>query len=186
MIHQQLLKRGSLLVATPEICGGLFTKSVILLCEYSASGAFGLIINKPLQMDIPEEVLELGTAINPHVYMRASGPIQPNQLMLLHNDANVAQSLQVCEGVFLGGDLEFLQTSMSTENGPALLLCFGYAGWGPGLLDQDLMDGAWILSQGSAHYAFNCPPEKLWQQTLRDKGGKYITLSLIPEDLDLN
>lgn len=186
MIHEHLLKKGSLLIATPEICGGLFTKSVILLCEYSAAGAFGLIINKPLQVDLPEEVFELGAATNPNIHIRASGPIQPNQLMLLHNDPNIEHSLKVCEGIFLGGDLEFLQTSMSKEDGPSLLLCFGYAGWGPGLLDQDFMDGAWILAQGSGRYAFECPPEKLWQQTLRDKGGKYTTLSLIPEDLDLN
>ncbi|MBM3191460.1 MAG: hypothetical protein FJZ63_02235 [Chlamydiae bacterium] len=186
MSFANLLKKGTLLVATPEISSGLFAKSVILLCEYGATGAFGLIINKPLEAELPEELVEGKLLSNSHVQLRASGPIQSNQLMILHNDKEYKQSLNVCDGVFLGGDLEFLQTALTLADGPSLLLCFGYAGWGPGLLEEDLMNGAWITGQGSHHYTFECPPEKLWQKVLRDKGGKYTTLSLIPEDLDLN
>lgn len=181
-----MLKKGSLLIASPEITQGIFCRSVLLLCEHSPSGSFGLIINKPLHVDLPDDLINLTTAANPKIYVRAGGPIQPNQMMLLHNREEVDQTLKVCDQVFLGGDLEFLQDSMAKPEGPAVLLCFGYAGWGPGLLERDFINGAWILSPATSHYVFEHPAEKLWQQTLRDKGGKYATLSLIPEDLTLN
>jgi putative transcriptional regulator len=181
-----LLKKGSFLVASPEISSGIFSRSVILLCEHSPAGSFGLIINKPLHIDLPEDLLDIKTISNTNIHMRTAGPIQPNQMMLLHNCSVLEQTLKVSEEVFLGGDLEFLQEAIAKANGPSVLLCFGYSGWGPGLLERDFMNGSWILTPATSKYIFECPPEKLWQQTLRDKGGKYATLSLIPEDLSLN
>jgi putative transcriptional regulator len=181
-----LLKKGSFLIASPEISSGIFSRSVILLCEHSPAGSFGLIVNKPLHIDLPDDLLDLKSSANPKIHMRTAGPIQPNQMMLLHNCAELDQTLKVCEEVFLGGDLEFLQESVAKIEGPSILLCFGYAGWGPGLLERDFMNGSWILTPGNSKYIFECPSDKLWQQTLRDKGGKYATLSLIPEDLNLN
>jgi putative transcriptional regulator len=181
-----LLKKGSFLIATPEIASGMFARSVILICEHSPVGSFGLIVNKPLHIDLPEDLLDLKHLSNPNVHLRAAGPIQPNQMMLLHSALELEQTLKVCEGVFLGGDLEFLQDSTAKSDGPSILLCFGYCGWGPGLLERDFMNGSWILSSANSNYIFETPSERLWQQTLRDKGGKYTTLSLIPEDLNLN
>ena len=181
-----LLKKGALLIASPEISSGIFSRSVILLCEHSPAGSFGLIVNKPLHIDIPEDLLDLKTVSNTKIHMRTAGPIQPNQMMLLHNCKELEQTLKVTEDVFLGGDLEFLQESIAKADGPSILLCFGYAGWGPGLLERDFMNGSWILTSGTSDYIFESPSDKLWQQTLRDKGGKYATLSLIPEDLSLN
>lgn len=181
-----LLKKGSFLIASPEISSGLFSRSVILLCEHSPAGSFGLIVNKPLHIDLPEDLVDLKTPSNKNIQMRAAGPIQPNQMMLLHNDQDLEETLKVTENVYLGGDLEFLQESIGDLGGPSILLCFGYAGWGPGQLERDFMNGSWILTPAHGKYIFECPPEKAWQQTLRDKGGKYATLSLIPEDLSLN
>lgn len=180
------LKKGSVLIASPEIEVSLFSRSVILLCEHSQAGSFGLILNKPLHVDIPEEILDMKNMVNSSIFIRAGGPIQPNQMMLLHDQKDVASTLNVCENVFLGGDLEFLQDAMASPSGPSIMLCFGYAGWGPGLLEREYLNGAWILSQGSHDYIFKVPSDALWRQALRDKGGKYTTLSLIPENLDLN
>ena len=104
-----LLKKGALLIASPEISSGIFSRSVILLCEHSPAGSFGLIVNKPLHIDIPEDLLDLKTVSNTKIHMRTAGPIQPNQMMLLHNCKELEQTLKVTEDVFLGGDLEFLQ-----------------------------------------------------------------------------
>ncbi|PCI95184.1 hypothetical protein COB11_02815 [Candidatus Aerophobetes bacterium] len=180
------LKKGSILIASPEVEPSLFSRSVILLCEHSQSGSFGLILNKPVHVDMPEEILDMNNMANSSISVRAGGPIQPNQMMLLHDNEELASTLKVCENVFLGGDLEFLQEAISASSGPSVMLCFGYAGWGPGLLEREFLNGAWILSKGSHEYIFKIPSETLWRQVLRDKGGKYTTLSLIPEDLDLN
>jgi putative transcriptional regulator len=86
----------------------------------------------------------------------------------------------------LGGDLQFLQESILDPQGPHIHLCFGYAGWGTGQLEREFLDGHWFLHPANAQHIFHIPPEKLWQALLREMGGKYATLSMIPEDLSLN
>jgi putative transcriptional regulator len=108
-------------------------------------------------------------------------------MMFLHSSDKMAeQTLKVCDGVFLGGDIQFLQEAISDPSGPSIRLCFGYIGWGPSQLEREILAGAWLVHPGSAKYIFDTPAEKIWQTVLRDMGGKYATLSMIPEDLSLN
>ena len=181
------LSKGSLLIASPDIDSGIYFRSVVVLCEHSAAGSFGLIINKHLDMELPEEIFNSKEAQNPQIEIRMGGPIQPNQMMLLHSsDAIPDQTLKLCDGVYLGGDLQFLQETILNPKGPAVRLCFGYAGWGTTQLEKEFLSGNWFLHPGSSKYIFETPTEKIWQTLLRDMGGKYATLSMIPDDLSLN
>lgn len=181
------IEKGTFLIAAPEIDSGLFFRSVILVCEHNANGSFGLVVNKSLSVELPEEIINLNQLSNPHVGIRAGGPVQTNQMMLLHSAENVqSQILNICQGVNLGGDLQFLQEAITNENGPNIYLCFGYAGWGTGQLEREFLDGNWLIHPASSQHIFATPAEKLWQALLREMGGKYATLSMIPEDLSLN
>lgn len=181
------LTKGTFLIASPEMDSGIYFRGVILICEHSPSGSFGIMINKILDVELPEEVINLEEIDNPNVQIRAGGPLQPNQMMLLHSSSQVPdQTLEVCEGVFLGGDLQFLQDAIIDSHGPHVRLCFGYAGWGPGQLEREFLSGLWFLHPASAKHLFETPPEKAWQTILREMGGRYATLSMIPEDLSLN
>jgi len=181
------LTKGSFLIASPNIDAGIYFRSVIIVCEHSLAGSFGLIINKRLDVDLPEEILSSRQSTNPNVQIRAGGPIQPNQMMLLHSSDHIPeQTLKLCEGVFLGGDLQFLQEVLSDTSGPAVRLCFGYCGWAEGQLEGEFLSGNWFLHPASAKHIFETPAEKVWQTLLREMGGKYATLSMIPEDLRLN
>lgn len=181
------IQKGTFLIASPDIETGFFFRGVILICEHNANGSFGILINRSLDLELPEEIMNVERLANPHVSIRASGPVQTNQMMLLHTANTLGeQSLQVCDGVYLGGDLQFLQESLSNPEGPSVLLCFGYVGWGAGQLEREFLDGQWFLYPASKHMLFDVPAEKLWQTLLREMGGKYATLSMIPEDLSLN
>lgn len=175
------------MISTPEIENGIFFRSVVLVCEHNPNGSFGLVVNKTLDLELPEEIINVNNLANPHVSIRAGGPVQTNQMMLLHSsDTLPQQTLNVCEGIFLGGDLHFLQEAITEEDGSDILLCFGYAGWGAGQLEREYLDGHWLLYPASAHLLFRVPADRLWQVLLRQMGGKYATLSMIPEDLSLN
>jgi putative transcriptional regulator len=181
------IQKGTFLIATPDIDSGFFFRGVILVCEHNPNGSFGLLINKSLNLELPEEIINLSHLVNPRIGIRAGGPVQTNQMMLLHSSENIQnQTLKICEGVYLGGDLQFLQEVITDQNGPYVHLCFGYAGWGTGQLEREFLDGHWFLHQASSSHIFAIPPEKLWQSLLREMGGKYATLSMIPEDLSLN
>ena len=181
------LQKGTLLIASPEVEMGLFFRGVLLVCEHNASGSFGILINKPMDVDLPEDVLNLSSISNPRVQIRAGGPVQTNQMMLLHTNPDPSQQvLTICEGVYLGGNLQFLQEMLLDENGPYIHLCFGYAGWTPGQLEREFLDGSWMIHSGSVEYIFKTPYEQLWRQLLLDMGGKYASLSMVPEDLSVN
>lgn len=181
------IQKGTLLVATPDIDSGLFFRSVVLVCEHTPSGSFGLVINKMLDMELPEEIIDLSAITNPHVSLRAGGPVQTNQMMLLHTSPEIPQqTLQVCDGVFLGGDLQFLQQIIRDKGGPHVYLCFGYTGWGAGQLEREFLDGHWFLYPSSQDVLFQTTSDDIWAHILREMGGKYATLSMIPEDLSLN
>ncbi len=181
------LSKGSFLIASPEINAGIYFRSVILVCEHTPSGSFGLIINKPVSIDLPEDLINLKSGANPHIGIRAGGPIQPNQMMLLHSSQALAdQALKIMDGVYLGADMQFLQEALNDARGPNLLLCFGYTGWDAGQLEREFLSGDWFLAPGAARHVFETPPEKIWQTILREMGGKYASLSMIPEDLSLN
>jgi putative transcriptional regulator len=181
------ITKGTFLIASPDIDSGMYFRSVAIICEHGPTGSFGILINKTLDIDIPEEVLNTGENVNPDVQVRAGGPMQPNQMMLLHSFSKLPEmTLNICEGVYLGGDLQFLQAAMADVEGPHVRLCFGYCGWGPGQLEREFMSGMWFITPASSKYVFETLPDKVWQSILREMGGKYATLSMIPEDLSLN
>ncbi len=181
------INKGTFLIASPEIETGPYFRAVIILCEHTMSGSFGLIINKPLEIELPEDLLHLEGQTNTRLEIRAGGPIQPNQMMLLHSSEVLAQqALKICDGVYLGGDLQFLQEAASDPSGPFLRLCFGYAGWSGGQLEREFLNGDWFLHPANSRLVFETPSDKLWQTILREMGGKYASLSMIPEDLSLN
>ncbi len=181
------LERGSFLIATPEIDTGIFFRAVILLCEHNTTGSFGLVVNKKMELNLPDEIKSLGDFANPRIGIRAGGPVQSNQMMLLHTSSDLPQqTLPICEDVFLGGDMQFLQEALNSSNGPEIRLCFGYTGWSAGQLEREFLDGRWYLQPASRRHIFHTAYDKLWQNLLREMGGKYATLSMIPEDLSLN
>lgn len=181
------LEKGAFLIASPELEQGLFKKAVILLCEHSPAGSFGLIVNKPFELEVPEEIVDLKHTLNPHISLRAGGPMQMGQMMLLHTSPDLPeQTLEICPNVFLGGDVPFLKESMQNKEGPSVHLCFGFAGWATGQLEREFLKGDWFLHPASARHVFETPAADLWKTILREMGGKFASMSMIPSDLSLN
>jgi putative transcriptional regulator len=181
------VQKGCFLIASPEIENPLFFRGVMLICEHNASGSFALLINKPLELELPEELVNLSTSTNKNVSIRAGGPVQTNQMMLLHSvKSEQQQLLTVTDGVYLGGDIQFLHELIEDETNPHVFLCFGYAGWASGQLEREFLDGSWYLSQATKDLVFDTHPKDLWRALLMRLGGRYATLSTIPEDPAVN
>ncbi len=181
------LKKGFLLAASPEIQDPLTFKSVVLLCEHTAAGSFGLMINKPLDINPNIDAEFMEELSHPNVHLRLGGPMRQGQMMLLHSDdRRLDQMLHICENVFLGGDLPFLQESISDCSNKNLILCFGYIGWGFGELEKELSDDLWCLCPANADLIFNTDPASVWASVLKKIGGKYSSYSMLPDDLSAN
>jgi len=175
------------LLAAPSLDSPLLEQGVVLICEHSSAGTYGLLINKPIDVEIPEELLDLDRASNSRAALRAGGPLRSEQVMILHTgELGSSHSLLLMPGVVLGGDLPFLEELLQHPDQPPVLICFGYCSWCPGQLERDLLEGEWHLAKGSARELFEQDPLSLWSTLLRHHGGKAAALSAFPQDLSLN
>ncbi|RDB31636.1 YqgE/AlgH family protein [Candidatus Similichlamydia laticola] len=185
MPQSKSLGKGVFLIATPEIDSGTFFRSVILLCEHSPSGSFGLMINKPLELDIPEGLTHELPLDTGHLSIRAGGPVQTDQVMLLHDSvATHENTLKISDRIFLGSDLKLLrEKATGNEN---LHLYFGYTGWASGQLEREIFEESWYIHPATHKYVFEVPDKKIWKTLLEDMGGRFASLSTMPEDIYLN
>lgn len=185
------LKRGTLLVASPEMDIPFFQRSVVLLCEHSPVGSFGVALNKPIQLKRHHTGSPTAnispTLTNEHVSLCQGGPFAHEQVSILHNcDTHRFLALEIVKQVYLGGSLQFVQDVLHSSYEASLKMCFGYSGWGPQQLEQEFLDGLWLLHPASTELVFHTPQEDLWSKTLFFMGGKYQVYSTIPEDLRVN
>ena len=182
------LKRGTFLIASPSIDKGIFFRCVILLCDHTSLGSFGLVINKPLEVTLEQDLSQAIQCPNNSIHMRRGGPNQPNQAILLQNFAiNEEISIEICEGIYLNMDANTIQTEMKDRAKPQhSIFYFGHGEWNRGILEREFLNNIWFLHPATSDHLFEIPIEFLWQTLLREMGGKYKILSMLPENLNLN
>lgn len=160
---------------------------MILICEYTTYGSFGLILNKPFVLESNQPHFDIEEIVHLQHALRMGGSMQQNQLMLLHaSNKHRDQTIKVTEDVYLGGDFAFLQELLKEEPETDLLLCFGYTGWSAGELEKQFSEELWYQHTASKSLIFGTKPENIWRETLLTMGGKYTSIAMIPEDLTLN
>ena len=176
---------GDVLVAEPPMADPNFRRTVILLCEHTTDGSFGLVLNRPAGLALSEATDE---AFPFDADLWTGGPVQPDTLHYLHPYRRLDGALPVLDGVFWGGEFEAVRAGMEAGHFDAHRVRFfvGYSGWGAGQLDAEVDGGAWIVLQGSADLVFADGDDALWRQILRQLGGEYALLSTFPDDPRLN
>lgn len=167
----ELQLAGQLLIAMPGLAGGLFAQSVIYLCAHGPEGALGLIINRPAKAARYAEVLEqLELREQPNARRLAvcmGGPVETGRGFVLHTaDWTGEGSLVVEPRMALTGSLDVLQ-ALAEGGGPARgVLALGYAGWGPGQLDQELAENAWLSAPANLDLVFDGDHASKWRRAL--------------------
>lgn len=162
--------------------------TVVLICEYSEEGAFGLVVNRPLDIPVSEALKDNPNASNNENKIFCGGPVQKSHMLYLHNDSLTEKSNKICEGVYLGGDINFLNSLLinNEEQNVSYRLYAGNSGWGAGQLDDEMKLNSWIICPASENFVFHPEPNKIWRQVLRSMGGQYALLSTYPSDPILN
>ncbi len=186
MADERTFLKGQLLLDGGKLRGSFFNRTVLLICQHDADGAFGLVLNRSsgkcvgdmVVADLPdklkEEVLFLG------------GPVQPSALSFLHTDTFVPHA-NVMPNLNLGHSLDTLmELGESYSSTQKVRLFAGYAGWSPGQLDDEMKREAWIVHPASLDLVFEADPINLWKAIISKKGWKYRLMSEGPEDLSWN
>jgi putative transcriptional regulator len=186
MAEDEKFLKGQLLLDSGQLRGSFFQRTVVLICQHDAEGAFGLVLNRATGNNVGEMIVaDLPDTLksNP-LYL--GGPVQPSALSFLHTDAFIPEA-NVMPNLSLGHSLDSLiELGESFSATRKVKMFAGYAGWSPGQLEEEMKRKAWLTHPASLELVFETEPAKLWQSILQNKGWKYKLLSQMPEDLSLN
>jgi putative transcriptional regulator len=175
---------GHLLVAMPGMPDPRFAKAVIYVCSHSDEGAMGLVINKAME-DIPlDDLLEqLGVPMSEHAKMislHMGGPVEQGRGFVLHSPDYVHEgTIVVDDKMALTGTLDILQDIAHGTGPKKSMLVLGYAGWGPGQLDAEILENGWLTVEADPELVFDDDLNAKWQLAIAKLG---IDLSLLSED----
>lgn len=159
---------GSFLLSTPQMPDPRFAEQVIYICSHSHEGAIGIAINKPNLSVTLREVLASNSypvpdALDAPVY--TGGPVEPNTAFILYgSEYHTDQHVEVSSTVYMTRDTKVLE-DIGNDRGPErFLFAVGYAGWGPGQLEEELVREGWLTVPAEDTIIFDVPDEEKWHR----------------------
>ena len=170
------------LLATPNIQDPLFASSLIYMCEHSADGSMGLVINHPAeqslssvfnQLDIDYTDEQIG-----NIPILIGGPVKLEQGFVLHSiQGNWDKTVAIGEDRFLTSSRDILEAIAVGKGPQAFLVLLGFSGWAPGQLEQELQDNSWLTTAASDDITFSYDFDLKWQMAFDTLGFDLDSLS---------
>ncbi len=153
---------GQLLIAMPGMNDPRFKKTVIFICSHSNEGAMGIVINRP-HKDLKFSELLSQLNIEPDaqpprkIEVLSGGPVEQGRGFVLHSKDYFTEgaTLKVDPGLSLTATTDVLRALAKGEGPSKAIFALGYAGWGAGQLEQELIDNAWITCDSDADLIFD-------------------------------
>ena len=166
---------GQFLAAMPAMGDPRFEKSVIYICAHSEDGAMGLIINQPLEeLNFPDILDQMGIEPTPacdQITVHCGGPVESARGFVLHSsDYQMDGTLVVDEAVALSATTEVLKAIAYGTGPKQSLMALGYAGWGAGQLDDEIMNNAWLNIPCDGTLLWSTEDDMKWDQALGTLG----------------
>lgn len=173
---------GKLLLAMPGMTDPRFERSVIYICSHSHEGAMGLVINHPIpnltfgnllkQLDIEDDGLA------PQIPVHAGGPMDTGRGFVLHSPDFVEDtSVKLCSDVALTATVDILK-ALAGQGGPKQrMVILGYAGWGPGQLEDEISQNAWLSTDPTGDVLFETRDDQKWPRAMASLGVDIAMLS---------
>ena len=160
--------RDHFLIAMPRMKDPSFEGSVTYICDHNEHGAMGIVINRPLDMQLGEILTQLdmgGEDISDPIY--GGGPVQMERGFVLHSHKGEWQSsLKISDAVCLTTSRDILE-ALANEQGPEeCLVALGYAGWGEGQLEQEIAENCWLTCPSDETILFRTPHHKKFDSAI--------------------
>ena len=176
-------EKGSLLIANPVLPDPNFSRTVILLCDHDEQGSFGLVINRSTQLKAPDLFLNINIlkSYNEKIYL--GGPVSQSMVFFLCRSPSAAGKLdEVCSGVYLGSNLETLESLYASLENPEQDIRFylGYSGWSDGQLAEEMEQNSWLVQRANEQFIFLDSESSIWPKAVNSLGEKYQYLTKAP------
>ena len=166
---------GQLLVAMPQMEDSRFVRSVIYLCAHSAEGAMGLVVNKLMDNisfpDLLDQLNLAGSEAPDGIKVHFGGPVETGRGFVLHSADYVQDAtLVIDDAVALTATIDILKAIAAGEGPRHSLLALGYAGWGPGQLDDELQRNGWLSVPADDGLIFDKGLDNRWERAIAKLG----------------
>jgi len=170
------LSKGRFLVASRNVKDPRFSGTVVLLVEYSVSGAMGLIINQPTGVRLSELIPEVKGLKDRPDTVYDGGPVNRNQLLLLaRTGSRPAESLNVFGDVYISLSRSALNQMVGRAGAKeSFRLYVGYAGWAAAQLDREVARGDWHVLRADAEMIFDKKPSEIWPELIRRASVQWV------------
>lgn len=163
------------LIASPQLEDPNFNRTLTLICEHSQDGAMGLIVNRTLNLRLGKLFEHMRIDIENNelhdqpVYY--GGPIEPERGFVLHRTiGSWENTIALTPTLGLTASRDIL-SSMAKQGYPQdTLIMLGYAGWGPGQLEEELSGNAWLTLPVEESILFETTPDQRWQKAAQHLG----------------
>ncbi|QEP42573.1 YqgE/AlgH family protein [Ectothiorhodospiraceae bacterium BW-2] len=170
--------KNQLLIATPSLGDSRFKHSVIYLCEHNREGAFGLVINQPTPITLQEILQQMEIDLTPasdfasqSILVLDGGPVDQGHGLVLHQRQQLWRStMAISSDLAVTTSRDILESIAADPLQPNYLMTLGYAGWGAGQLEQELLQNSWLNVPASLELLFNTPYDSRWEMATRQLG----------------
>ena len=151
------------LLAMPGLAGEYFGNTISYICEHNEEGAMGFMVNRPMRLTVAALLEQLGiaTTLDLQQSVFEGGPVKTERGFILHSDeVQYDASLPLGNGLMLSTARQTLE-AIGAGVGPArYLVALGYAGWGSGQLESELLQNAWLSCPADLDILFDVPFEQ--------------------------
>ncbi len=174
---------GKLLIAMPAMGDARFAHALIVVCAHSAEGAMGVVVNKPVpDLSLGEMLTQIKVAHGPSlppVPILFGGPVETGRGFVLHSADWMGEAGTMPVGAALGltSTRDVLEEIGAGDGPERALLALGYAGWGAGQLEGEILANVWLTAEFDRRIVFSEPHERKWQAALKQIGVEPMTLS---------
>lgn len=163
----------------PQLQDPNFAKTVVLLCEYNPDGAFGVVLNRPTDMSASSMVrLDPPVTAGNDMPLYIGGPVEPQRGWILLGEEPDTEFKTIRDGLYLSTSPTLLRHVLETRPAPRARVLAGYAGWGPGQLDEELAQSAWLMSDIELDLVFDISASAMWETAIRRLGADPSTLTM--------
>ena len=178
-------QKGKVLISQPFMLDGCFRRSVVLLTEYSETGAIGFVLNKQLLVTIGNFLEDFPVGEESHLSI--GGPVATNTLHYLHTFRHIPDAIEVVNGIYWGGNFETIRQllNISVMKPEDIRFFLGYAGWSKGQLDDELKNNSWLVGDIRTSQIIH-PSRNLWKQSVKSMGEPYQLWTTFPENPEYN
>ncbi|MGH8551411.1 MAG: YqgE/AlgH family protein [Methylococcales bacterium] len=163
------------LIAMPGMGDPNFHRTVTYMCQHSHEGALGIVINRPTDLTLGDILQQMAIRIEDQRLARIpvyhGGPVQPERGFVIHEPkGNWDSSLAVSDTIALTTSRDILDAIANGKGPDRFVIALGYAGWGEGQLEREIVQNAWLNAPAKNQILFELPADQRWKSAAEQMG----------------